>query len=212
MNVNELVNRILDMSHDEATPDTDLQAKALQWLNSAYHEIIDELLPFLPRYLQQSEILTTDSDGIATLTNNVFRMLRVVNRTSNRTLLEVDKSDILDIDPTGLQTGNPFRFWLENNILHVHPKAVVNIQAVYFPVVSDLVDAGAEATILLPVNFHHALVWGGLVWSSTYERAFSTQGDLVLFQRKWDEAKQKIKLSLTAKPSGTLRVSPFDVV
>ena len=53
MNVNELRNRILEISHNEVAPDTNLKTKALSWLNSAYHEIVSDCLSYLERSLEK---------------------------------------------------------------------------------------------------------------------------------------------------------------
>lgn len=198
MNVNQLRDRILTLAHDEASPDTTMKQNALEWLNQAYHELIDEVLPYLTRYLQQEETVTTDSNGQASLSQDVYRIVQLVDTSNSKSLIEKRKSDILTFDADLSQTGQPLRYWVAGDTVTVHPKMVVNLTVVYLPLVSDLVEDGAESTILLPKSFHHGLIWGGLVWASTYERGFSAQGDLVLFQRKWEEFKQQMKLSLNS--------------
>lgn len=212
MNVSELRERILDISHDESAPDNDLNDKALDWLNSAYHELIDELMPFLGRYLRQEESVITDSNGQATLSADVYRIMRTVDETNGRTLKEMTREDVLDVDPTGQHTGAPIGFYIEGAKLTLYPRTSVDLTVLYLPEVADLTEDDGEDEILLPRQFHHVLVWGALVWSSIYERGFGTQSDLTLFQRKWEEAKRNAKLSLASQPSGTLRVQSFDVV
>lgn len=212
MNVVEIRDRILELSHDEAAPDTDLNRKSLRWLNSAYHELIDELRPFLRRYLQTEETVTTDENGQATLSSDVYRIIRVVDETHSRVLKERAYEDILDISPLTDAEGSAEYFWMQGSTLTLQPKGQATLKVVYLPEISDLLETDNESQILIPAQFHHALVWGGLVWSSVYERGFATQADLVLFQRKWDEAKQNVKLSLTARPSGSLRTAPFNFI
>lgn len=213
MTVNELLSGIIAISHNEDTPDTLLSAKALQWLNAAYQEVIDECAAYLKRYLERTETVTTTL-ATATLPGDVHRILRVVDTTHARVLREASRDTLLDHDPTLAHTGQPHSFTLSENTLTLHPKPSqnLNLEVLYLPRVDDLAPDGNEATILLPRQFHQALIWGALVWSSIYERGFNTSGELQLFQNKWDEAKQKIKLSLVNKPSGPLRTTPYTLV
>lgn len=212
MQVNELRSRIIDISHNESAPDTDLQTKALQWLNAAYHEIMSELSPFMPRYLEESTTLTTDITGAVALPTNVERIMRVIAVNTNSVLQETIQPIVWDIDPTLEQMGTPQRFYIQNNTLVIHPKAETGINVLYIKKIDDLELNGAEDSILLPPHFHYALVWGALVWGTTYERGFSSQADLSLFQVKWEEAKRKIKLTLISRPSAPLRTTPYNLV
>ncbi len=212
MDVNALRDRILELSHDEATPDTGLQGKALRWLNSAYHEALDELQPYLSRQLQTSATVTTDAQGLATLPTGVQRLVRVVDATNNRMLQESDEANVRDDDPTLEATGAPQVCWVSGDQLTVYPATSVELTVIYLPVVADLLADGTEASIKLPVAYHNGLVWGALVWGSVYERGFFNQGELVLFQNKWDDAKRSMRLSLAARPSEVRRVQPYQLV
>jgi hypothetical protein len=210
MNVNELRDRILELSHDEAAPDTGLQEKALRWLNNAYRELLDELQPFLQDDLMQEQGATTNASGQATLTQPIQRMLRVVDTDNGRVLRQVDPALVFDEDPELSQSGTPLTYWVNDTIIQVHPKASVGLNMVYLPELVDLLADDGEEKVLLPKAFHHALIWGGLVWSAVYERGFSSQADLALFQEKWDEAKRRVKLSLSARPDRVTRVKAAD--
>lgn len=212
MQVNELRSRIIDISHNESAPDTDLQTKALQWLNAAYHEIMNELSPFMPRYLEESVTLSTDADGAVALPTNVERIMRVIAPHTNSVLQETIQSTVWDIDPVLEQSGTPQRFYVQNSQLFIHPKAQTDIKVLYIKKINDLELNGTEESVLLPAHFHYALVWGALVWGTTYERGFSSQADLSLFQVKWEEAKRKIKLALISRPSAPLRTAPYKLV
>ena len=209
MNVNELQEKILELSHDEATPDTALREKALGWLNNAYNELMDEVMPYLQDNLVQEQVVTTNSEGNVTLTHSVKKVVRMVDTTNGRTMGQVSTVELLDMDSSMEQTGVPVRYTLSGNIVQVHPVEQVELRAVYLPEIAELEASGDENSILLPKAYHHALVWGGLVWGSMYERSFSAQGDLTIFQKKWEEAKRRIKLSLSAQPNKTLRTEPF---
>jgi hypothetical protein len=206
MNVNELRDRVLELSHDEAAPDTGLQEKALRWLNNAYRELMDELQPFLQDDLMQEQGATTNTSGQAPLNQPVQRMLRVVDTTNGRVLRQVDPAVVFDDDPELSQTGVPSSYWINGAVVQIHPKSSVGLNMLYLPELVDLVADDTEDKILLPKAFHYALIWGGLVWSSVYERGFSSQRDLLLFQEKWDEARRRVKLSLSARPDRVTRV------
>lgn len=210
MNVNEIRNRILEISHDEVAPDTDLLAKAMNWLNSAYHEMVDECMPYLGRYLQKRETVQVE-EGKAVLNSEAYRLVSVVDKSNKKALQETTYEAVMQVDPALENIGAPTAFWLEGDDVYIHPKQNVELEVVYMPVVANLIEGDVEGSVLLPKQFHSALVWGGLVWGSVYERGFSSGADIKLFQNKWDEAKRKVKLSLSAKPAGSVRVKPYDV-
>lgn len=209
MNVNNLRDRILEISHDEDAPDTHLKNKAMEWVNSAYHELMDELTPFMGDKLQRLETVTLNN-GVASLLNQPFRVLKVLRTRDNYLLKATNLSEQLN-KQTALNTnGDPSKYWMNGSSIQTYPISNEQISVLYVPVVTDLIEGGDEASIMLPKTFHHALVWGGLVWSSVFERGFSTQAELTLFQRKWDEAKQKIKLSMAASETARLTVSSYE--
>ncbi|MFZ2620334.1 MAG: hypothetical protein WAX89_05615 [Alphaproteobacteria bacterium] len=206
MNVNTLRDRIIELSHDEASPDTDLHGKALSWLNAAYRELMDELQPYLQAELQQEQNITTASNGQAVFNYPVRRMVKLIDTSNLMALTQANMADVLAADPALMATGTPRHYWLMQNMVQVYPAASVGLKAIYLPDIADLTEGGTEESVLLPRTYHQALVWGGLVWASVYERGFSAQGDLSLFQQKWDEAKRRIKLSLASRPDKVLRV------
>jgi hypothetical protein len=185
----------------------------MQWLNAAYHEIIDECLPYLKRYLQRTETVTSTLET-AVLSSDAYRILRVVDTTNARVLRELTRERLVDLDPDNSTQGQPVRFTAFEDTLTLHPTPAKNIEleVLYLPSVADLVPNAAENAILLPRQFHQSLIWGALVWSAIYERGFNTNGELQLFQSKWDEAKQKIKLSLVNRPCDVLRTEPYNLV
>ena len=211
MNVNEIRDRILEVSHDEVAPDTNLQNKAISWLNSAYHEMMDECMPFMERYLQKSELVEVES-GLGSLNQEVYRAVQVVDIQNKRALKEVSYQEILAKDPALEVKGAPACYYLQGNQISVYPAQNTSLKVVYMPVVSDLSEGQVESDILLPRVFHGGLVWGGLVWGSVFERGFSSASDMKLFQAKWDAAKTKVKLSLSSNSQKELRVKPFDTV
>ena len=212
MNVNDIRNRILELSHDEVDPNNALESKALGWLNSAYHEVMDEALPWLGDSLRQEVTLTADSSGLVTPAFSAFRLLSVVDVTNAKLLREVTREELQATSPALDATGAPIMFYKSCDTLQLYPQSSVDVKISYIPNIDDLNADDAEDTILLPRQFHHALVWGGLVWASTYERGFATQGELQLFQRKWDEAKRNLKLSLASTPTGPRRVDTYSAL
>lgn len=212
MDVNAIRDRVLELSHSSAGVDSDLQGKALGWINSAYHEVMDEVLPYLPQALQVQESVTANTGGVATLSRGVYRLIRVVDAVNGRMLSATTPVEILDIDPAGNAVGDPVRGYAKDNTVVIHPAKEISLKVLYVPVVTDLVAGGAEADVLLPRAFHHALVWGGLVWSALFERGFFSQSELLMYQRQWLSAKEGVKLSLLGNTGETLRVKPFNWV
>ena len=208
MNVSEIRDRVLEISHDEATPDTNLKTKAMQWVNSAYHELVDECMPYLGRYIETTETINI-VNGEGQASGDVYRVIKAVDESNGNVLSETSYSKILAIDPLMETKGKPTDFWLDGNYIKLHPIADISLKLLYTPTVTDLVEIGDESSILLPRQFHYALIWGGLVWSAIYERGFATKSDIAMFQKKWEEAKRSVKLSLINTPENELRVKPF---
>lgn len=179
MHVNELLERILEISHDEVAPDTNLKQKSLRWLNSAYHEIMEVVIPFLPT-LEHSLTLNV-VNGYVELPADLNRIISV---SSERAF--VSKNDFKQVFKGGKLN------------LYFNKNEYKKITLSYTKKVSDLAFDGVESSILIPQQYHSYLVWGALVWASVYERGFNNQAELRLFQQKWEEAKREIKLSLAA--------------
>ena len=197
MNVSELLERILEISHNEVAPDTGLKQKALRWLNSAYHEILDELQPFLSRYMNKTSTVNV-ADGRGAMPANLYRLLKV--EFDGKTLKQIESQP----DLTG-QT--PQVFMLSGDVIQIFPSVESCVLTLtYTATQDDLTEETQGSDILLPSSLHHHLVWGALIWGSVYERGFSTQSELALFQQKWDEAKRSAKLSLANQPTKPLRV------
>lgn len=211
MNVNEIRDRIVELSHQSAG-DGEVQAKALGWLNAAYHELMDEVVAYLPPALQVMEEVATATGGEAVLAQVPYRVMKVVDKGQGRVLDAAVPAEIMAVDPAGTATGSPGLFTVTAAGVKVYPaSADVNLRVLYVPLIVDLSEGGAEASLLLPRAHHNALIWGGLVWSSLFERGFSSGGELATYQRQWLEAKQRVKLGLLHNMAGTLRVQPFDI-
>ena len=212
MNVNEIRDRIVELSHQSAG-DGEVQAKALGWLNAAYHELMDEVVAYLPPALQVREDVLTAADGSVVLAQVPYRVLKVADAVTGRLLEGVTPVDIMELDPVRAASGSPVRYVVTANGVQVHPASLSTaLSVLYVPLVEDLVEGGAEASILLPRVHHNALVWGGLVWSSLFERGFGSNAELQVYQRQWLEAKQRVKLGLLHNVGASLRVVPFDIV
>jgi hypothetical protein len=204
MNVNELRDRIVELSHQGAS-DGEIQTRAMGWLNAAYHEVMDELLPFAPAALQIEETTATDAAGVATLAQTPYRIMGVMDMTAGRMLFNLTPMEVLS---SNLGTGSGQRGYVPTAAgLRLVPAASATLKVLYVPAVADLVANAPESTVLLPKAHHTALVWGGLVWSSLFERGFGTQGELAMFQTQWQKAKESVKLALLGNAG--LRVSSY---
>jgi hypothetical protein len=216
MDVNTLRARVVELSHSGASlasaVDVDLNVKALGWLNSAYHELMDEVVPYLPQTLQKQVDVLTNTTGVAVLPEAPYRVLQVVVRGSGARLSVATPLEFMQADPTGTQAGSAQRVLIQGTTLTVKPAEMVTLGIVYVPAAADLVEGGAESSIVLPPVHHHALVWGGLVWSALYERGFLSQSEVVMYQRQWEAAKERVKLSLLPNLGAGLRVEPYTYV
>lgn len=208
MNVNEIRDRIVELSHQSAG-DGEVQAKALGWLNAAYHELMDEIVAYLPPWLQVRAEVTTDVTGAAVLGAGAYRVLKVVDKAQGRTLDVATPLELMEREIAGAETVMRYGVTAAG-IRVVSAKTDVPLSVLYVPLIEDLMEGGAEASLFLPREHHYALVWGGLVWSSLFERGFGGSGEMQLYQRQWLEAKSRVKAGLVHHLAG-LRVRPFDV-
>lgn len=211
MRVSEIRDRIVELSHASAG-DGEVQAKALGWLNAAYAEIMNELMPYLPAALQVQEQVSTDVAGKALVGREVYRVIRVVERSGGGQLAVVTPDEILARYPLGTASGMPNACVVKGREVAVHPVSVVPLTVLYVPAVEELVESDEEAAVLLPASHHSALVWGGLVWSSLFERGFGGSGEMGVYRRQWEEAKQRVKLAMLGNTGEALRVKPFELV
>ena len=210
MNVNELRNRILEISHNEVAPDTNLKTKALSWLNSAYHEIVSDSLSYLERSLEKVSVINMEN-GVGNLPTDLSRVMKVIDSSANVVLSQISQSEAAEMPEMDHVSRAVKYYWVDNDKIYTQPHFTGPLKLAYLRQVEDLEESTAESSIVIPKQFHYSLVWGGLVWSSIFERGFASQSDLKLFQAKWDDAKRELKLSLSSQPMKTLRVKPYDV-
>ena len=181
MNAKEIRDRILEISHDEVMPEAELRHKGMSWLNSAYQEMVGVCMPYLESYITKTEMIEF-VDGKADAPHDFYR--------------------ILNVGMCGLPMKNMYN---EGKIL-IHKSLNGSCEVTYLGQIQDLTEGTKEEDILLPKQFHHGLVWGGLVWSSIFERGFGTSNsDLKLFQAKWDESKRECKLHLCSNTKASVK-------
>lgn len=207
MNVRGIRDRIVELSQHGVGNDVDVNTKALAWLNSAYHEVMDEIVPLAPSALQVRSDVVVGVDGAGVLAGPVHKLVQVVERTRNTVLRVVTPAELLEAEVGGMQ-GSPSMCSVSGNVLQVYPAAAGTVSVVYIPRVVDLVEAGAEGSILLPPSLHNVLVWGGLVWSALFDRGFMSQSELLMYQRQWVSGKEQVRLSLLGGLA-PVRVKPF---
>ncbi|MBI1362708.1 MAG: hypothetical protein GC134_01885 [Proteobacteria bacterium] len=196
MNVSQIRDRIIQISHNEDAPDTALKSKALDWLNSAYHELIDELMPLLERQLKTT-VAQTVTAGQTILPADAYRLVLVRDASTGKVYKEQSFTRIKAEENSAIDGT----FWLEGQTLIFAGTAPETVEVTYLPTVPELGEEDTEEDIMVPQQFHSALVWGGLVWSAIYERGLSTQSELALFQQKWEEAKQRVRQSMGIRPT-----------
>ena len=158
MDVNGIRDRIVELSHHGIGNDVDVNGKALGWLNSAYHEVMDEIVPLAPAALQVREDVVTGSDGAGVLTAPVHRVGQAVERGRKRVLEVGSPVELLAAEIAG-ESGSPSKVSVSGAVLQVFPAAAVEVSVVYVPRVLDLAEGGSEASILLPSSLHGVLVW-----------------------------------------------------
>lgn len=206
MDVAAVRGRIVELSHHGLGNDGEIETKALAWLNSAYHDVMGEVIGHRPARLQVREDVTSNSGGVASVSQEIGTLLKVVDRAANVVLAPVTPEELLDAEVAGSVTGPPKRCYFSGDEVVVHPARVTNLSVLYIPRVVDLAADGNEASILIPPEHHHVLVWGGLVWSALFERGFLSGSELALYQRQWEAGKAAIRLAMAGQ---VMRTKPF---
>lgn len=191
MKIKDLVDQIISYSHNEDTPDTDLSVKALTWLNSAYHELLQENLAFL-----KHKMLTQTN---ANLVNGCFQLpedfyLFEKIKLSNGQIISKENKDL---------------YAIEGDTVFLNNVTDQSVSFVYIPEFKQLGFDDSLSIMHISSNYVQSLIWGALVWSSIYERGIHTQSELSLFEAKWNQAKQNYKVTLATYSDQVLRTTPY---
>lgn len=210
MDVTTIRDRIVELSHHGIGNDVDVKAQAMAWLNSAYMELMDEVVPFMPDALQMREDVVCDVEGRANLQRAVYKPVRVVDVTRKLALRVVTAAQLLDMQMSGRPVADCCR--IEGRDISVYPAAEgTRLAVLYVPQVAPLAEGDLEAAVLLPASLHQVLVWGGLVWSALFERGFMSQSEMMMYQRQWQSGKEQVKLAMFGT-GAAIRVRGFDMV
>ncbi|MFZ2587896.1 MAG: hypothetical protein WAZ18_07265 [Alphaproteobacteria bacterium] len=210
MDVRALRDRVVELSQHGIGNDVDVNAKVLAWLNSAYHEVMDEMIPLAPAALQVREDVVVGADGAGVLASPVQKIVQAVERGSKRVLKVVSPVEVLDAEVGGVR-GSPVMCSVSGGMIQVYPVQACTVSVVYVPRVVDLVEGGSEASVLLPPSLHAVLVWGALVWSSVFDRGFMSASELMVYNRQWAAGKEQVRLSVLGS-SAPVRVKAFNWV
>ena len=191
MKIQDLVNQIISYSHDEDTPDTQLTAKALTWLNSAYHELLQENLVFLKTSMLKKASFNLVDEQFELPDD--FYLLEKIALTDKTLIGKEDKN----------------KYSLELTTCYLPNEKNQTVTLSYIPAFQQLTLDDSVNTMHISANYVQSLIWGALVWSSIYERGLNTQSELGLFEAKWSQAKQNYKVTLATYSDQTLRTKPY---
>lgn len=172
MDASTIVQRIIDLGMNENAPDTDLQNKALGWLNNAYKEAYNVAANFgWAKYYETATVVITNGTG--TFPFPPRRVLTVVDTGTQRVLKQSDILSVMEIDPTITRQGNPARWYFQGDTtVKVYPIASTSLSAVLLRRPADLTLASTEADIKIPPHHHEMLIWASLPEGMMYERGF----------------------------------------
>jgi len=189
--VKDLVEQIISYSHDENTPDNKLTEKALVWLNSAYHEVLQENLVYLKHKMIKYTSVSVENASFE-LPEDFYILEKLI--LDNKTVISKEEKDKYD---------------KELNKIVLTDENVKNVDLVYIPEFRVL--QLEDSLNVLHMDYANAknLIWGALVWSSIYERGINTSSEINLFDSKWKQMKQNFKLSLDTYNSEFLRTTPY---
>ena len=190
--VKDLVEQIVSYSHDEDTPETNLMEKALVWLNSAYHEMLQENLTYLKHKMIKYELKTV-IDSAFDLPEDFYLLEKII--LDNNTVISKYDKNLYDI---------------ELNKIYLTKEMAKIAEIGYIPQFKVLDFDDPLTSLHIDMNHAKNLIWGALVWSSIYERGLNTQSELALFETKWTQVKQNLKLTLSTYNDEVLRTSPYN--
>lgn len=172
MDVATIVQRIIDLSLNENAPDTDLQNKALGWLNNAYKEAYNIATSYAWPRLYSSHTITI-TNGVGSFPFYPRRVMSMVDTTTNRVLKMSDIVAITEIDPAVSRIGSPAKWYTSGDTsLYTHPINSTTLRAILVPQAADLTLASTEADIKIPPHHHELLIWASLIEGIMYERGF----------------------------------------
>ncbi|HAG52917.1 MAG TPA: hypothetical protein DCL21_03930 [Alphaproteobacteria bacterium] len=194
MKIKDLVDQIISYSHNEDTPDTDLSAKALTWLNSAYHELLQENLAFL-KHKMLTQVEVSLSDDFFELPKDFYLFEKI--KLANGQVISKEDKDCYSI---------------EGDLVFLKNQKNQNLMFVYIPEFKQLTLDDSLSIMHISSNYVQSLIWGALVWSSIYERGVHTQNELSLFEAKWNQAKQNYKVTLATYSDQVLRTVPYQFI
>ncbi|MCP4355513.1 MAG: hypothetical protein GY793_07760 [Proteobacteria bacterium] len=189
--VKDLVEQIISYSHDEDTPETNLMEKALVWLNSAYHEMLQENLIYLKHKMIKYESKTV-TDSTFDLPEDFYSLEKII----------LDNSMVISKYDKALYDIELGEIYLSSDMAKL-------AEIAYIPQFKDLTFDDLLTSLHIDSNHAKNLIWGALVWSSIYERGLHTQSELSLFETKWTQTKQNLKMTLSSYSNEVLRTSPY---
>ncbi len=212
MDVATIVQRVIDLCLNENAPDTDLQNKALGWVNTAYKEAYNVAATYSWIRLYETSSVTI-TNGSGTLPFYPKRLIKVVDTANKRVLKQSDIGYILDIDPTLERTGNPARFYTEaDTSIKTHPKNDCTLSIVAIRQPQELTLASTEADIKIPPHHHEQLIWGALIEGMTYERGFGNDGLIQIANARKTQLRDNFMLEMresAAREPQRVQVSEF---
>lgn len=179
MDVATIVQRVIDLGLNEDAPDTDLQTKALGWVNSAYKEAYNLAATYSWPILYTSATVTI-TNGVGTLPAAPKRILQIRDTATNRILKPSDYLYVTSIDADANNVGNPARYYIAGSetALRTHPVNSTSVVVNYIAKPADLLISSTETDIKIPAEHHTMLIWAALTEGLVYERGFGNDGML----------------------------------
>lgn len=207
MDVATIVQRVIDLGLNEDAPDTDLQNKALGWVNNAYKEAYNVAASYSWVRLYETNTVPI-TNGSGTLPFYPKRLLSVVDTNTKRQLKQSDIGYITDIDPGLVRTGSPARFYTEGDTtIKTHPTNSTSLRIVAIRQPAELTLTSPETDIKIPPHHHELLIWGAMSEAMMFERGFGNEGLLqVAAARKtilMDNYMREMRESATRAPQRT---------
>jgi hypothetical protein len=154
--VSEMLAEIRDHGFDDLT-----DSRILSFLNDTYYDICTrEAWPFL----EATASATVNSDGKVTAPTNIDKVLSFHDTGVGRSLSPMRLDDFSSTYASNLtQTGDPYSYYFIGDDVYVYPISSSNSLTVRYIRRPIALTVSPDASPILPIQHHRAVVLGSLV-------------------------------------------------
>ena len=166
-------------------------ARCLLWVEQAYQEVCEERnWPFLE---------DTDTGTMPMTISDLRQILSVVDTTNDYVLSWEDRANVLRRDPDLNDTGSGYVYWLDNNVVTVHPGDTTSTYSVRFLKVPAALSSDSSEP-LIPTRFQDLIIDGAVYRALKDNDEYDNAASL---RQIWEAGVQKMADSLLVRQYDT---------